>query len=139
MSPEPTARTSDGPIAISIDDALAALTFLPDRTPTTTPEESKDTFALLSEYRDGGIFVGHWAGTSEWERHTVGDEIVMVLDGETTIYFLTDDGESGATLRTGELVMVPRGTWHRFETPEAVKILSVTPQPTDHSPDLPSS
>lgn len=24
---------------------------------------------------------------SEWARHTAGDEIVMVIDGETTIYF----------------------------------------------------
>ena len=84
------------------------------------------------------IFVGHWAGLSEWERHTVGDEIVMVIDGTTTIFFLDGETEHPATLHPGELVVVPQGTWHRFETPEAVKVLSVTPQPTDHTAERPS-
>jgi hypothetical protein len=30
---------------------------------------------------------------------------------------------------------VPQGTWHRFTTPEAVKVLTVSPQPTDHDSD----
>jgi mannose-6-phosphate isomerase-like protein (cupin superfamily) len=128
---------STGPSPISIDDAIAALNFLADRTPTTTAAESDGAFKLLSTYREGGVFVGHWAGKSEWERHAAGDEIVMVVDGETTIYFLTDEGEAAAALRRGEFTIVPRGTWHRFETPDAVKVLSVTPQPTDHSPELP--
>jgi mannose-6-phosphate isomerase-like protein (cupin superfamily) len=124
-------------LPISIDDAVAALTLLPDRSPTTTVEQSRDAFKLLSTYREGGIFVGHWAGSSEWERHTVGDEIVMVIEGETTITFLRDAGEQSAPLAAGELVIVPQGTWHRFDTPRGVKVLSVTPQPTDHSPDRP--
>jgi mannose-6-phosphate isomerase-like protein (cupin superfamily) len=126
------------PSPISIGDAIAELTFLSDRTPTTTADDSKDAFSLLSDYRDGGVFVGHWAGSSEWERHTVGDEIVMVLEGQTTIFFLDGDRERGADLTGGEFVVVPQGTWHRFETPEGVKILSVTPQPTDHSSSRPA-
>lgn len=53
---------------------------------------------------------------------------------------LGPDGEAErpAALHAGELVVVPRGTWHRCETPEAVTVLSVTPQPTDHSSDRPS-
>ena len=129
---------SSGPLPISIDDAIAALTPLRDRTPTTTAEHSRDAFKLLSRYGDGGIFVGHWAGSSEWERHTVGDEIVMVLEGSTTIYFLNDSDERSAPLAAGEFVIVPQGTWHRFDTPTGVKLLSVTPQPTDHSPDRPA-
>ena len=124
-----------GPQAISIDDVLAGLRFLADRSPTTTAEESAGVFAQLSPYRDGGIFVGSWSGTSEWERHDSGDEIVMVLDGSTTIFFLDDDCERAATLGPREMVVVPRGTWHRFETPDRVTVLSVTPQPTDHTPD----
>ncbi len=83
------------------------------------------------------MFVGHWAGDSEWERHGVADEIVMVLDGETTIFFLGEEGEQPARLRSGDLVIVPQGTWHRFETPDGVKVLSVTPQPTDHTAQRP--
>jgi mannose-6-phosphate isomerase-like protein (cupin superfamily) len=62
----------------------------------------------------------------------------MVLEGDTTIFFLTDEGEQSADLGAGELVVVPQGTWHRFETSEGVKLLSVTPQPTDHSPGRPA-
>jgi uncharacterized cupin superfamily protein len=129
--------TEAHPDPISIDRAIAALTFLSDRTPTTTAEESADAFTLLSDYRDGGVFVGHWAGSSEWERHSVGDEIVMVFDGETTLTFLAEDGEQSSRLRAGDLVVVPQGTWHRFETPDGVKVLSVTPQPTHHRTDRP--
>ena len=115
-----------------------ALTFLSDRTPETTDEESAEAFSELSSYRDGGIYVGHWAGSSEWERHPVGDEIVMIVAGATTMFFLTDDGEVSTDLAAGEIIVVPRGTWHRFETPDRVKVLSVTPQPTDHSADRPT-
>ena len=130
--------SSGGPIPISVDAAIAGLTFLPDRAPTTTSAASSDSFTMLSSYRDGGVFVGHWAGNSEWERHTVGDEVVMVIDGETTIYFLCDEEERAAVLCAGELVVVPEGTWHRFETPAGVKLLSVTPQPTDHTSNRPA-
>jgi hypothetical protein len=44
------------------------------------------------------VFVGHWAGASEWERHPAGDEIVMVLDGQTTIHVLVGDDEAAASL-----------------------------------------
>ena len=125
------------PVPISITDAIDELTFLPDRTPAGVDERSADAFKRLAAYRDGAIFVGHWAGRSEWERHTVGDEIVMIVEGTTTMFMLDGDTEHAATLRAGELVVVPKGTWHRFETPVAVKVLSVTPQPTDHTPDRP--
>ena len=129
--------TEKRPQPVSLDAALAALTFLPDRRPTTTSDESAGAYAQLAEYRDGGIFVGHWAGNSEWERHSVGDEVVMVIDGETTITFLAQGGEESSRLVAGDLVVVPQGTWHRFETPHAVKLLSVTPQPTDHQAEAP--
>lgn len=121
-----------GPRPISVAASLDALSFLADRTPTTTEDDARDAFGRLADYRDGGIFVGHWAGASEWERHTVGDEIVQVVEGETTMFFLIDGVEHPATLTASDLVVVPQGTWHRFETPVGVKVLSVTPQPTDH-------
>ncbi len=122
------------PTPVSIDDALASVTFLPDRTPTT---ERDDFFAVLSPYRDGGMFVAHYAGASSWERHNTGDEIVMVLDGATSLILLIDDEEIVHDLSARELLVVPRGIWHRFETPDGVKVMSVTPQPTDHSIERP--
>jgi uncharacterized cupin superfamily protein len=130
--------TTNGLRPISVDEAITALTFLPDRTPSTTAEESSGAFRELCKYRDGGVFVGHWAGTSEWERHSVGDEMVMVIDGETTLVVYVDGGEQPNRLGAGDLVVVPQGTWHRFATPHRVKILSVTPQPTEHRTDGPS-
>ena len=130
--------TTARPRPIAIADAIANLSFLSNRTPRTTAEQAEGAFRRLAAYREGAIFVGHWAGSSEWERHLAADEIVMVLEGRTTIVFLTDDGELAASLGPNELVIVPQATWHRFETPDSVKVLSVTPQPTDHSPDLPS-
>ena len=126
------------PRPVSVSDVLASVEFLPNRTPQTTDEEAADSFSVLTDYRDGGVFAGHWAGTSEWERHPVADEIVMVVEGSTTIYFLDDGNEHSSCLGADDLVVVPRGVWHRFETPESVKLISVTPQPTDHSAERPS-
>lgn len=130
----------DGPLGepISISGAIDALTFLPDRTRTMSGEESARAFANVSAYRDGAIFVGHWAGHSQWERHPVGDEVVMVLDGETTLFLLGSDGEEQHSMRAHDLLVVPQDTWHRFETPVGVKVMTVTPQPTEHRLDLPS-
>ena len=119
----------------TLSDAFASLVFASDRTP-----ESKDleaAFCELAPYRDGAIFLGHWAGRSEWEIHRNGDEIVMVVEGSTTLTMLIDGAEVPNTLTSGQLIVVPRSTWHRFETPEEVKVMTVTPQPTDHSIEKP--
>jgi uncharacterized cupin superfamily protein len=124
---------------VSLTSALSGLRFLPDRSPRTTDDDAADAFAMVAPFRDGGVFVGHWAGATEWERHGAADEIVMILAGETTIFFLTADGEQPARLASGDLVVVPKGTWHRFETPEAVQMLTATPQPTDHAVERPEA
>ncbi|RED49818.1 cupin domain-containing protein [Aestuariispira insulae] len=116
---------------VSIEKILQGVTFLPDRKPGMTGKGVEGAFATLGEYRDGGIFVGHYAGLSEWERHPA-DEIVMVLEGQTTLFILEGEDEKPNILNEKEMIVVPEGTWHRFETPKGVKILSVTPQPTDH-------
>lgn len=132
------AMSSNVPRPVSIGSAIDGLEFFGERTPTTTDDRMPLAFATLGDYRDGAIFVGHWAGTSEWERHPVGDEIVMVSGGATTIFFLLDGAEHAAVMGPGEMVVVPQNTWHRFETPERVEVLTVTPQPTDHSSERPA-
>lgn len=134
----PPAGAPRDPVPLSVADALGRLTFRGDRTPTATDDDMAGAFGELSAYRDGGIFVGHWAGRSEWERHPEGDEIVMVVAGSTTLFTLHGDGERAHPLGAGELLVVPQGTWHRFETPEEVQVLSVTPQPSDHQADRPT-
>lgn len=124
---------------ISIKTAFTQLKFLSSRTPETTDEEAKDAFATLSEYRDGGVFIGHYAGDSQWERHSNGDEFVFVVEGQTTLILLVDGSEVTNTLKDGEFLVVPKNTWHRFETPIGVKVMTVTPQPTDHSIERPEN
>jgi hypothetical protein len=62
------------PQPLAIHRSIAELTSLADQTPTTTAEDSANAFARPADYRDGAIFVGHWAGNSEWERHSAGNE-----------------------------------------------------------------
>jgi mannose-6-phosphate isomerase-like protein (cupin superfamily) len=119
---------------ISLSAEFEKLAFLPDRRPDTN---AVGWFSELAAYRDGAIFIVHYAGNGEWERHPNGDEIVFIVEGETTLVFLIDGREIRNPLRHGQLVVVPENTWHRFESPSAVKALTVTPQPTDHSTDRP--
>ncbi|WP_193161910.1 cupin domain-containing protein [Microbulbifer hainanensis] len=124
-------------VAITIGDEFSRVKFLNGRTPETTDEEARDAFALLSEYRDGGIYVSHYSGFSEWEQHPNGDEFVHVLGGETTLILLMDGQEQRNHLAAGQMLVIPQGIWHRFESPDGVKVMTITPQPTSHSVDRP--
>ena len=123
----------------SIDELLKQGTYLPNRTPEMGFNGgTKGVFSTVSPYRNGAIFVGHYSGSSEWERHPTGDEIVMSIEGSTTVVLLVDDDEQRIQLHAGELVVVPEGVWHRFEGSMQLKVMSVTPQPTEHSLDRPA-
>lgn len=124
---------------ISLAEAFANLSFVTGRSPESTDAELAGAFAELASYRDGGIFIGHYSGDSEWERHSNGDEIVFVVEGETELTLAVGASEVTARLKEGELLVVPQGCWHRFHTPRGVKILTVTPQPTEHRTDPPSA
>jgi len=124
-------------VAITIEDELSKVQLLNNRTPETTNEEAKDAFALLSEYRDGGIYVTHYSGFSEWERHLNGDEFLHVLSGETTLILLNEQQKQRNTLSAGQILVIPKGVWHRFESPLGVKLMTITPQPTEHSVERP--
>ncbi|KJZ03355.1 MULTISPECIES: cupin domain-containing protein [Pseudoalteromonas] len=125
-------------VAITIESEFTRVEFLKNRTPETTDEEAKNAFALLSEYRDGGIYVAHYSGYSEWERHVNGDEFVQVLGGETTLILLSGGKEQRNELSSGQMLVIPKGVWHRFESPIGVKVMTITPQPTEHSIDKPN-
>lgn len=125
-------------VPISIKDGFKKVRFFDNRTPESPDEDKKDAFANLSEYRDGAIFIAHSAGKTEWERHSNGDEIVYVIEGETNLILLVQGQEKFNTLKSGELLVVPQSIWHRFETPSGAKVLTVTPLPTDHSIEKPN-
>jgi catechol 2,3-dioxygenase-like lactoylglutathione lyase family enzyme len=133
----PPSAAQNPPAVVDLDAVQAGLRVVTDRTPESADADLDGVFATVSGYRDGGVYTGEWAGRSEWERHPVGDEIVMALDGRTTLYTLDADGEHAHELGPNDLVVVPRNTWHRFVTPDRVRILSVTPQPGDHQVERP--
>ena len=128
------------PTPISLADRFAALDLLPDRTPH--PEDRLAAAAelrwvdTLADYRDGGIFIVHYAGESAWERHPA-DEIVMVIAGETTMTLIIDGTAREFSMSSMQLIVVPAQTWHRFHTPDRVQVMTVTPQPTEHRLDSP--
>lgn len=124
---------------ISFTEQFKTLKFVGDRTPESTGDQLEGAFAELAPYRDGAIFIGHYAGCSEWERHARGDEFVYALSGETTLVLLVGQEEIKNQLREGEFLVVPKNTWHRFETAKGVKIVTITPQPTDHSLNFPGA
>jgi mannose-6-phosphate isomerase-like protein (cupin superfamily) len=45
---------------------------------------------------------------------------------------MTAKGRQSLALTAGMMAIVPQGTWHRFEAPDGVCVMTATPQPTDH-------
>jgi len=124
----------------SLVDILKRVTYLPDRTPEMAFNGGTElAFSEVAPYRDGAISVGYYSGDSEWERHPGGDEIVMSIEGSTTLVLLVNSEQHRISLNSGELVVVPQNCWHRFEGSSHLKVLGVTPEPTDHSLDLPGA
>ncbi len=119
--------------AVHIETELAELPVLRGRKPDTPADEVDKAFATLADLGDGGVYAGSFEGDSAWERHPKGDELVHILAGETRLTLLTEDGPQELVLTAGMLTVVPQGTWHRFQASDGVTVLTVTPQPTDHS------
>jgi quercetin dioxygenase-like cupin family protein len=117
---------------VDLNAELAKLTTLQGRTPATPPAEREAAFTTLGAYRDGAMFAGKFSGTSAWERHPQGDEIVQIVQGKATLHVITEAGRQSYTLSPGMLAVVPRNAWHQFEAPEGVALMTATPQPTQH-------
>ena len=117
---------------VDLNAELAKLTMLKGRSPTTTDAEKNGAIARLAPYRDGAIFGSKFAGTSDWERHPQGEEIVQIANGTTTLHLVTSEGRQSLRLDAGMVAIVPQGAWHRFEAPDGVSVITVTPLPTEH-------
>jgi mannose-6-phosphate isomerase-like protein (cupin superfamily) len=124
----------------SLTHVLSGLKHLPNRSPEMAfGNEASEAFAEVAPYRDGAVYVSYYSGSSEWERHPNGDEVVMVLDGTTTVILLKNAKEERFFLAEKELVVIPAGMWHRFEGSERLKVMTITPQPTEHSLERPDA
>ena len=111
---------------------LAGLVKLEGRGPHTTEEEAQASFMKLADFRDGGLFAASFSGSSGWERHMKGDEIVQIVDGATRLDILVGDEIESHQLTAGMLLVVPQGCWHQFVSEHGVKVMTATPQPTEH-------
>lgn len=124
----------------SLTQILSGLKHLPNRSPEMAfGNESSEAFVEVAPYRDGAVYVSYYSGSSEWERHPKGDEVVLVLDGSTTVVLLKNATEERFSLAENELIVVPQGVWHRFEASEQLKVMTITPQPTEHRLDTPDT
>lgn len=117
---------------LDLETEFAKLRMLRGRTPETPAAEREGAFARLAPYRDGAIFTAKFAGDGAWERHPNGDEIVQIVEGATVLHVMTDAGPQSFSLKKGMMAIVPQGTWHRFEAPDGVSLMTATPQPTQH-------
>ena len=64
-----------------------------------------------------------------WEIHPEGDELVMLIDGDTDMVLAHDNGgETVISVATpGEYVIVPKATWHTARPRQPTTMLFVTP------------
>jgi quercetin dioxygenase-like cupin family protein len=67
------------------------------------------------------------------ERHPEGDELVYLVSGSVGVSFEHSDVEEADVvgLRPGELVVVPRGMWHRLVVEEPSELIFMTPGCTE--------
>ena len=117
---------------IDLKSAFAKLTMFEHRTPTSAPAEFEGASGRVAPYRDGAIFTAKFSGNSPWERHPNGDEIVQIAEGATILHIMAEDGPQSFALKAGMVAIVPQNTWHRFEAPDGVSLMTATPQPTEH-------
>jgi mannose-6-phosphate isomerase-like protein (cupin superfamily) len=124
----------------SLTEVLSSLKHLANRSPAMAfGQDASEAFAEVAPYRDGAVYVSYYSGSSEWERHPNGDEVVMVLEGTTTVILLRGSEEERYLLAQNELVVIPVGVWHRFEASDRLKVMTITPQPTEHSLETPAA
>jgi quercetin dioxygenase-like cupin family protein len=117
---------------VDLKAEFGKLTMLKERTPTSSEADRQGAFGRVAPYRDGAIFTAKFAGRSAWERHPQGDEIVQIVDGATTLHLMTAEGKQSVALGAGMIAVVPQNTWHQFEAPDGVCVMTATPQPTEH-------
>jgi mannose-6-phosphate isomerase-like protein (cupin superfamily) len=118
---------------IDLQAELGKLPMLRERTPEMTGAEREGSTARLAPYRDGGIFTSKFAGKGAWERHPDGDELVQIVEGAATLDMVSQDGPPQSfEVSAGMVAIVPKGAWHRFQSPGGVTMMTATPQPSEH-------
>jgi mannose-6-phosphate isomerase-like protein (cupin superfamily) len=72
--------------------------------------------------------IASYVGQPPWELHNGGDELLHVLAGAVEMTVLIDGAEETRSLRAGDVVLVPKGRWHRSRAADGVTLLFMTPR-----------
>jgi len=68
-----------------------------------------------------------------WECHHLGDELVIVLEGEAEFIQQIDGEERRFKVRPGDTVINPPGVWHTANVTKPLRAIYITPCPgTEH-------
>ena len=102
-------------------------------TEATTAAEASAAFPCLAPFNQSGIFAGRFSGETPWECHPTGDELLYVIDGAVEVTILGATDAEVSTARAGQVVIVPKGLWHRQRPLPEVALLTMTPQPSEIS------
>jgi mannose-6-phosphate isomerase-like protein (cupin superfamily) len=79
---------------------------------------------------NGNLFkVAKGIGSTEWHSHDDQDEVFVVTSGELVVGLRTGD----VTLRSGEMLIVPRGVEHRPRADGEVHLLLIGPEVTSNA------
>ena len=78
-------------------------------------------------------FTANW---DSWEMHPAGDEVVLCLSGQMTLYQEHADGTAATvTIGPNEYAINPPGTWHTADVEEEATALFITAgMGTEHRP-----
>lgn len=70
-----------------------------------------------------------------WERHPVGDEVLVALSGAVTILIEKSDGVERHPMKPGDALVIPAGCWHSAEVQAPGRMLFLTyGEGTEHRP-----
>jgi quercetin dioxygenase-like cupin family protein len=61
-----------------------------------------------------------------WEMHPHGEELVLCVDGEITLYQETDGEVRRTTIVNGEAIVNPPGVWHTADVAGTATALFIT-------------
>jgi mannose-6-phosphate isomerase-like protein (cupin superfamily) len=84
---------------------------------------------IVTRVNDYDIRLARFAGEHVWHVHQETDEFFLVLDGEIEIG-LRDPQERVVTLSRGQVLVVPKGTFHKPSSKEGASVLLVEPAGT---------
>lgn len=99
-----------------------------DRKLSARPQTNEHDPSVPVEGMTFGVAVMSENAPHGGERHLGGDEVLYLIEGRAKLVF-TDDPEPDVDLKSGDVVIVPKGLWHRVEILEQCHFVYLTPGP----------